>query len=106
MGSHAPWIKSLVFSPAGGTPAKKSRLSARRFGTSGARAFFAGAVGVDAQGPCAALYDLWADDDLLHPFEAGQLEHGIEEDRLHDGAQAPGSGLAVDGLAGNRLERL
>src|SRR5262249_25335585 len=38
-------------------------------------------------------------------FEARQLEHGVEQDALHNRAQPPRAGLAVDRLSGDGVER-
>src|SRR5262245_36621616 len=65
-----------------------------------------GAVGVDVEWPRGALDYLFRDHDLFDAFEARQVEHGIEQDALHDRAQSACPGLAVDGLAGDGAERL
>src|SRR5204862_3570053 len=44
--------------------------------------------------------------DLLYAFEARQIEHGVEQEAFYDRAQAARTGLAVDGLARNRAQRL
>ena len=46
------------------------------------------------------------DHDFLDPVHGGQVEHRVEEDGLHDRAQAARAGLAVDGPAGDRPHRL
>ncbi len=43
-----------------------------------------GALGVNVEGAGLAFYDFWPDDDLLHPVEAGQLKHRVEQNALHD----------------------
>src|SRR6266540_226418 len=70
-----------------------------------ARACVAGASAVDVERPCGALHDLLGDHHFLDTFEARQVEHGVEQDTLHDRAQAAGAGLAGDGLAGDGAER-
>ena len=60
-----------------------------------------GAGGIDVERPRRALDDLFRDHDLLHAFEARQIEHGIEQDTFHDRAQSARACLAVDRLAGN-----
>src|SRR5262249_1156916 len=60
--------------------------------------------GIDAQWPRSTLHNFGTDHNLLNPLEARQLEHGVKQDRLHDGTQAPGSGLTIDGLAGDRFQ--
>src|SRR6185437_541242 len=42
--------------------------------------------------------------DFLHPIEAGQVEHGAEQDLLHDGAKAAGAGLAGNGPDGDGFQ--
>src|SRR6266545_5050754 len=65
-----------------------------------------GASGVDIERPCGALHNFPGDHHLLDAFEARQVEHGVEQDALHDRAQPPRAGLAVDRLAGDGAERL
>src|SRR3954447_6913716 len=55
-------------------------------------------VAVDEERTRLALHDLGPNDDLLDGIEPGQVIHGVEEDALHDGAQAAGARLALDGL--------
>src|SRR5882724_2882302 len=64
-----------------------------------------GASGVDIERPCGALNNFPGDHDLLDAFEARQVEHGVEQDALHDRAQAARTGLALDCPAGDRAER-
>ena len=64
------------------------------------------AVGVDPQRTGLAFDHLGADHHLFDAAQARKLEHGVEKDALHDGAQAPGAGLALDRLLGNRAQRL
>ena len=52
------------------------------------------------------FHHLPIDDHAAHPIEAGQLEHRLEQDRLHDRAQAAGAGLAVDRLVRDGAQRL
>src|SRR5262245_52150834 len=69
-----------------------------------ARALLADPVGIDPQRARAALSHLRPDHHRLHPLEAGELEHRVEQDRLHDRAEPASAGLAVDGLARDGLE--
>src|SRR5712691_10262694 len=71
-----------------------------------ARARVASASAVNVERPCGALHDLLGDHHFLDTFEARQVEHGVEQDALHDRAQSARPGLAVDRLAGNGAERL
>src|SRR6266508_500302 len=48
--------------------------------------------------------DLTGDDDLRDVLAAGHLVHHVEEDLLHDGAQAAGAGAAQQRLVGDRLD--
>src|SRR6516225_4674504 len=59
------------------------------------------ASSVHVERSCCALDDLVRDYDLLNAFEAWQVEHGVEEYSLHDGAQPARPSLAVDGFAGD-----
>ena len=77
-----------------------ARLPLRR-----ARAGVAGASSVDVKRRCGALHNFPGDHHLLDAFEARQVEHGVEQDSLHDRAQPPRTGLAVDCLAGDGAER-
>src|SRR5215204_3257240 len=79
------------------------RKSGLRSGT-GARRL--GPVAVDEKRLRLALHDLGADDYLLDRVEAGQVVHGLEQDALHDGAQAARAGLPLDRLTGDHAERL
>src|SRR5665213_3217281 len=54
------------------------------------------ALGIDVERRGAPLHDLFADDHAGHPVESRQLEHRLEQDRLHDRAQAARPGLARD----------
>ena len=54
---------------------------------SGARACVAGTIGavsVDVERPCRALDHLLRDHHFFDPFEARQIEHGVEQNALHD----------------------
>src|SRR5580704_49360 len=119
--AHYRWRRRAGVSRKAGFPAKTRRLrdaatvgaanrTRRGSATSGARpAGIAGAVrpvGIDVERPGAALDDLARDHDLFDAFQARQVEHGVEQDHLHDRAQAARAGLAVDRLAGNRGQRL
>ena len=70
-----------------------------------ARVRVAGASTVDVERPSGALDDLPRDHHLFDPFETRQVEHGVEQDALHDRAQAASASLAVDRLAGNGAQR-
>src|ERR1700724_3333969 len=59
------------------------------------------ASNVDVERRCGALHNFPGDHHLLDAFEARQVEHGVEQDALHDRAQPPRAGLAVDRLAGD-----
>src|SRR3546814_8568468 len=72
-------------------PAERADRSARV--PSGGVARFRGLVGIDADWLLAALDDVLVDDDLDHVGQVGQIEHGIEQDRLDDRTQPAGAGL-------------
>jgi hypothetical protein len=76
------------------------RLALRR-----ARARVAGASSIDVERLCGALHDFPRDHHVLDAFEARKIEHGVEQNALHDGTLAAGPGLAVDRLPGDRAER-
>src|SRR6185295_18143035 len=59
---------------------------------------------MDVQGPGPAFDHFSVNGDFLDPPEIRQLEHGVEQDALHDRAQAPGARLALDGLLGDRRQ--
>src|SRR4029077_8547205 len=63
-----------------------------------------GASSVHVERSCGALDDLLRDHDLLDTFETRQVEHGVKEYRLHDGAQPARPRLAVDSLPGDGAE--
>src|SRR5690606_29818552 len=71
---------------------------------SGAGADVAAAVRIDEQRLATAFHNVPVDDDLLDAVQAGQVEHRLEQDAFHDGAQAPRTGLALDRLLGDRLQ--
>jgi hypothetical protein len=62
------------------------------------------ASGVHVERSCGALDDLLRNHDLLDAFEAWQVEHGVKEYSLHDGAQPARPGLTVDRLPGDGAE--
>ena len=64
-----------------------------------------GPIVADVERPRSTLYDLSRDDDLFHPFEVRQVEHGIEQDALYNRTQAARTRFAVDRLTGNGAER-
>src|SRR6185503_11757547 len=61
---------------------------------------------VNVKRPGIAVHYIARNDDLLDPVEAGQVEHRLEQDRLHDRAEAACAGLALDGALGDRGERI
>ena len=63
------------------------------------------ASSVHVERSCCALDDLVRDYDLPNAFEAWQVEHGVKEYSLHDGAQPARPSLAVDGFAGDGAKR-
>src|SRR5580700_8354439 len=76
---------------------------------SGAGAAFDGAigtVGVDVERPSRALHHFARDHDLFDAFQTRKIEHRLKQDAFEDRAQAPRAGLALDGPAGDRTERL
>src|SRR3546814_4273609 len=85
-------------------PAERADRSARV--PSGVVARFLGLVGIDADWLLAALDDVLVDDDLDHVGQVGQIEHGIEQDRLDDRTQPAGAGLALDRLLCDRDQRV
>src|SRR3984957_15714919 len=62
------------------------------------------ATGVRVERSSGALDDLLRDHDLLDALEAWQVEHGVKEYGLHDGAQPARPGLAVNRLPGDGAE--
>src|SRR6202043_457024 len=62
------------------------------------------ATGVRVERSSGALDDLLRDHDLLDAPEAWQVEHGVKEYGLHDGAQPARPGLAVNRLPGDGSE--
>src|SRR6516162_8507509 len=58
----------------------------RGVGVSAGSADIAAAIGIDVKRFCAAFHDFTIDYDLTDPDKAGQLEHRVEKDRLHDRA--------------------
>ena len=44
-------------------------------------------------------------DALLHVVAGGQIEHGVHQKPFHDGSQAAGAALALDGLFGDVRKR-
>src|SRR5258708_7134779 len=71
-------------------------------GASGNRV--AATIRIDLKGLGAALDDLLVDDHFLDPAHARQVEHRVEEDALHDRAQAAGARLARDRTPGHGAE--
>src|SRR5262249_19009079 len=104
--SSKSWCSSLRFH----TP-RTNRPAGLRHRAAGLRAFCGiahpvGPVGIDVQRPRGALDHLFRDHGLFDSFEARQVEHGVEEDSLHDRAQPTCSRLTIDGLAGDGAKRL
>src|SRR5262249_51331307 len=66
----------------------------------------AAAIGVDLQRLRPPFDDLAVDHDFADPDEAWQLEHRIEQDRLHDRAQTACPGLPGDRLLRDAAQRL
>src|ERR1700687_1587503 len=87
---------ALLPAKAGISTGIRGRLPLRR-----ARAGVPCAVGIDVERPRGALDHFLGDHHLLDPLEARQVEHGVEQDALHDRAQAPRPGLAIDRLSGD-----
>src|SRR5208282_3171624 len=96
---------------------KALRSAASRIGSAGRARYHSGArsagiagairpVGIDVERPSGTLDDFSGDHDLLDAFEARQIEHGVEQNGLHDRAQTPRAGLTIYGLARNRRKRL
>jgi Transcriptional regulatory protein, C terminal len=54
----------------------------------------------------STIHDLLRDHDFLDAFEARQVEHGVEQNAFHDGAQAARPGLTLYRLPGDGAERL
>jgi hypothetical protein len=52
-----------------------------------------------------ALHDLLRNHHFLDPLEVGQVEHGVEQNGLHDRAQATRPGPPLDRLGGDGTER-
>src|SRR5690606_18730282 len=61
--------------------------------------------GVDHERLAVAFDRVLVDHHLLHVLQAGQVEHDVEQGLLEDRAQPPGAGLALERLAGDRLQR-
>src|SRR5690606_31875683 len=84
-----------------------SRSLARRAGGSGRDVrLLLGALRVDVERTGRTLDHLVGDDDLADAFQRRQFEHRVEQDLLHDRAQAAGAGLADDRLAGDLAQRV
>ena len=86
-----------------------SQANASPLAAGGARPSVAGTigpVGVDVQRWGRALDDLPRDRHLLDILEARQIEHDSEQDALYDRPQSARPRLALDGLPGDRPERL
>ena len=99
--------RALLFKTArtGRATACRSGRSVRRIGRR-RWVLFNRPFAVDVERPGIAVHYSLGDDHLLDPVEAGQVEHRLEQDRLHDGAEAAGAGLALDGALRDRGERI
>src|SRR5262249_28799662 len=65
-----------------------------------------GAVGVDVERTRRSLDHFLRNYHLLDALKARKVEHGVEQDALHNGAQPTRASLALDRLLGNGAERL
>src|SRR5690606_27118174 len=85
-----------------GAPARGrgAALRARSVGAGNPRGFR-----VDHERLAVAFDRVLVDHHLLHVLQAGQVEHDVEQGLLEDRAQPPGAGLALERLAGDRLQR-
>src|SRR4051794_31951037 len=106
-------VAARTWSPVESVGARLARFNHRRSAPPDRRACrprsgrrVALAVGVDLERGRATFGDLLVDDALGDAVERGQLEHGVEQDALHDGPQAARTGLALDRLLGDRLQRI
>src|SRR5215475_4489707 len=96
--------------PIRGTAAAVPGLMVRQWAAaggraSGARAGVARPVGVNVERARRTLDDLARDHHFLDALETRQVEHGIEQDALHDRTQAARPRLALDRLLGDAVER-
>src|SRR5580700_1110358 len=73
---------------------------------SGTRIGIADAIGINVEWRRDALDDLLGDHHLLDAVQARQVEHGVEQDGLHQRAQAARPGLALHRLAGDGAQRI
>ena len=53
---------------------------------------------------CLAVDGIGGDDYRMDAVVRGGLEHDVGHDALHDGAQAAGAGVQLEGLFGNSLQ--
>ncbi len=65
-----------------------------------------GTIGIDVERAGGGFDHIARNHHFLDTFQAGQIEHGFEQDALHDRAQAARAGLALDSLAGDRAQGL
>src|SRR5580704_5671599 len=65
-----------------------------------------GSLGIDVKGASLAFDDLWTDHDLLDPIESWKFKHRVEQNALHDRAQAARTGAPLDRLLGDDAQRL
>ncbi|QTK78860.1 hypothetical protein AT6N2_C1059 [Agrobacterium tumefaciens] len=63
-------------------------------------------VRIDVERTGDTADDLVGNDDLAYAFQRRQFEHGVQQDLFHDRAQATGTGLAGDRLAGDFAQRV
>src|SRR5271157_2171857 len=78
--------------------------AAQDFQARSARAL--GALGVDIKGASLAFDDLRTDHHLFDTVESRQFKHRVEQNALHDRAQAAGPGAPLDRLLGHDAQRL
>src|SRR5271156_5809144 len=65
-----------------------------------------GALGVDVEGASLAFDDLGTDHHLFDAVKSRQFKHRVEQDALHDRAQAAGPGAPLDRLFCDDAQRL
>src|ERR1700754_3138470 len=63
-------------------------------------------VGVDIERTGRAANHFFRNDDFADAFQRRQVEHGVEQNLLHDRAQAAGTRLADDRTLGDLAERI
>src|ERR1700736_5009274 len=88
------------------TSPSPGNVGARRGRSSGTLPHIAASIGVDVERLGASFHDFLVDDHAADAVETRKLEHRLQQDRLHDGAQAARAGLAVDRLVGDGAQLL